>query len=157
MCIQVMAELMAMKKNNHALHKFADLLRQKKLRATPIRLSILEQLARSEQPLSIEELFAILGRTGRRNELDLATLYRNIKSFEEAGLVASIDLGTGRSFYEFKTGESHHHHHVICEGCQKIEHLEVCGIEPHIKMLEKMGYRRLRHKLEFSGLCRACG
>jgi Fur family ferric uptake transcriptional regulator len=133
------------------------LLREKKLRVTPIRRALLEKLAKTEQPLSIEELFAELSRTGKAKGLDLATLYRNVKSFEEAGLIAAIDLGTGRSFYEFRHGgDSHHHHHVICENCRKIEHLDVCGIEAHLRMLEKMGYKQVRHKLEFSGLCKAC-
>lgn len=145
-----------MKRPDGLFQKFESLLRGKNLRVTPIRLAILERLARSEQPLSIEELFSIASQSGRKRGFDLATLYRNVKAFEEAGLVSSIDLGTGRSFYEFKSEESHHHHHVICEGCQKIEHLEVCGLELHLKMLEKMGYKRLRHKLEFSGVCKAC-
>jgi Fe2+ or Zn2+ uptake regulation protein len=150
-----------MKKPEAKIHReprqIFDLLRAKKLRVTPIRRAILERLAQSEQPLSIEDIFSFVGRPGRRLGFDLATLYRNMKSFEEAGLVSVIDLGTGRSFYEFKGNHSHHHHHVICNGCQRIEHLEVCGIETHLKMLEKMGYKHLSHKLEFSGLCKACG
>ena len=146
-----------MAKNDESFRKVTDLLRANGLRATPIRKAILERLARSEQPLSIEDLFYLMSRSGRKQGLDLATLYRNVKSFEEAGLITAIDLGIGRSFYEFKGNHTNHHHHVICNGCQKIEHLEVCGIEPHLKMLEKMGYKHLSHKLEFSGLCKACG
>lgn len=136
---------------------FIDLLRTKKLRVTPIRRAILEKLSKSEQPLSIDEIFSDLSRSSAVRGLDLATLYRNVKSFEETGLIAAIDLGTGRNFYEFRHGgDSHHHHHVICESCQKIEHIDVCGIEAHLRMLEKMGYKQVSHKLEFSGLCKAC-
>lgn len=88
---------------------------------------------------------------------DLATLYRNMKSFEDAGLIDTLDLGTGRRFVERLQTKMSHHHHVICESCHKIEPVDVCGIEAHVRLLEKMGYRKLRHRLEFSGLCKACG
>lgn len=135
---------------------FEKMLRAQALRITPARLQILNILARAAQPLSAEELYAQVRRS-RNARADLATLYRNVKTFEEKGLISPIDLGTGRTFYELKSARPHHHHHVICEGCQKIEHLDVCGIEPHLKALAKMGYKKVHHKLEFSGICKTCG
>lgn len=139
---------------------FGRILRDKKLRSTPIRRRILEALALSEQPQSAEELYTQLQKKAPRSErLDLVTLYRNLSAFTETGLAISIDLGMGKIFYEFAgdgADHNHHHHHIVCFKCRKIEHLHVCGLEAHFKMLETMGYSKLEHKLEFSGLCKAC-
>lgn len=145
-----------MARNTTDLTDFAAQLRQKNLRATPIRQTMLKILSGSQQPLAIGEIQAALLKH-RFTQFDIATLYRNVITFKKAGLVTSVDVGAGREFYEYVSpSTAHHHHHVICESCRRIEHLDVCGIEPHLKMLEKMGYQRLQHRLEFSGLCRNC-
>jgi|SRR5665213_1331715 len=141
----------------HETMKFVNLLRAKKLRVTPIRQAILHVLAQSSQPLSVEDICSAVKKRNRNDSFDLATLYRNMKSFEETELVLAIDLGMGRVYYEFQGEDrSYHHHHIVCEKCGQIEHLEVCGLEAHAKMLETMGYKNIRHKLEFTGLCKAC-
>jgi Fe2+ or Zn2+ uptake regulation protein len=98
-----------------------------------------------------------MSRLRGKKQYDIVTIYRNMSAFVSAGLVGDVDLGTGKVLYEFKGEDGGHHHHVICESCLKIEPLDVCGLEPHIKMLQKMGYKRLSHRLQFSGLCKACG
>lgn len=135
--------------------RFSQILKDRGLRATPSRISTLKVLAQSHQPLSVEELHSRLsGRS--KSHADLATVYRNVKTFAEAGVINVMELGTGRKFVELRENSSAHHHHIICESCHKIEPVDVCGIDAHMRLLEKMGYRRLRHRLEFSGLCRNC-
>lgn len=128
---------------------FTKLLKAKNLRATPSRLRILETLDQSEQPLSAEDL------SSKLSKFDLVTLYRNLNCFVENGVVAPVELGLGKVLFEI-LNEGHHHHHIICKECKKIAHLEVCGMEPHIKMLEAMGYQKISHRLEFYGLCQNC-
>lgn len=137
--------------------KLKDILHEKDLRSTPTRLAILECLQKSDQPISVDGIFESLKKSKIRKNFDLVTLYRSVKTFEDAGVVMAVNLGFGKILYEYVKDEySHHHHHIVCESCKKIEHLEVCGLDVHFKMLEGMGYRRLKHNLEFFGICSAC-
>lgn len=142
--------------------RLSELLRGSGLRSTPLRRALLRVLMAADQPRSIEDLQRELarvvrsGQTQKKASIDVVTLYRNVKSFEDAGLVLKVEIGTGRSLYEFAGRPSKHRHHVICVDCEKIEYLDVCGLEPHLKILEGRGYRQLRHRLQFSGVCADC-
>lgn len=139
-----------------------EVLRSRGLRATPLRIVLLQVLRGASQPHSIETLHQETRRAMKnqrvqsRGSFDLVTLYRNINSFEQVGFVSKVEIGTGRSLYEFVTPVQAHRHHVICTDCEKIEYLDVCGLEPHLKILEERGYRKLRHRLQFSGICSKC-
>ena len=132
-----------------------DLIKAKGLRSTFTRRVILAHLAKAKQPLAVDQLLSTLNKP-KRAKFDVVTLYRNMKAFEEVGLISAIDLGRGKVFYEFTQKHPHHHHHIVCERCHVIRHLDVCGLDAHFKMLEGLGYKKVKHKLEFSGLCRAC-
>ncbi|NUM88418.1 MAG: transcriptional repressor [Bdellovibrionales bacterium] len=135
--------------------KEAEQLRKAGLRATPTRGRILRALIRAEQPLSAEQLLRHL-QTSARKEFDLVTIYRNLAAFTEAGLAGAVDLGTGKTLYEYMGRHRHHHHHVVCRVCETIEHVDVCGIGSQLKKLARMGYTQLSHRLEFFGTCRRC-
>lgn len=126
------------------------------LKSTPTRRALLALLAKSSQPLSVDDLAECLKKSPERRNFDVVTVYRTLKSFEKADLVNPVDLGLGKIFYELSSKHAHHHHHVICTVCHKIEHLEVCGLDLHVKILEGMGYRNLQHRLEFTGVCSRC-
>lgn len=125
------------------------------LRATRPRLLILKELRGADQPLSAEQIFRKLHRA-RRGDFDLVTVYRNLTAFCESGLAAAVDVGIGRTLYEFTGDHKHHHHHVVCRQCHTIEHISVCGIDTQVRQLMRMGYRELTHRLEFFGVCRDC-
>ncbi len=137
-------------KNNYELD-----LQRVGLKSTPTRRALLALLAKSPQPLTVDDLVEGLKKSAERRKYDVVTVYRTLKSFEKAGLVNTVDLGLGKIFYELCSNRAHHHH-VICTICHRIEHLEVCGLELHVKMLESMGYRGLQHRLEFTGVCARC-
>lgn len=81
------------------------------LKATPGRVSLLEQLHNAKEPLSYEDLKASLS-------IDKATFYRNMASFEEKEIVSGFEFPDKRRYYEYKRDD---HSHFICLECGKVE------------------------------------
>jgi len=113
---------------------------------------VLEHLVIHHGPFSAKELHSAL----KRRELDAVTTYRCLAAFEEVGLVRRCDFGDGIARYEFSEKTGHHHHHVICVDCKKIEVLDHCGLGKLEKQVASLGYTQVRHVLEFLGRCGAC-
>jgi Fe2+ or Zn2+ uptake regulation protein len=73
-------------KHEHAHFDWSQKLRKAGLKATPIRLGILEVLSKGHKMLSIQEIFSAL----KQEKVDLATVYRCVRKFEKAGLIDSV-------------------------------------------------------------------
>ena len=57
-------------------------------------------------------------------DLDLATVYRNLSLFKNEGLIKEHKINTEKeSFYEFSSNNSHHH--VVCEACSEVIHVDL--------------------------------
>src|SRR5690349_9443073 len=88
------------------------------LKVTLPRLKILEILERSpDHHLSAEDIYKVLMESGE--EIGLATVYRVLTQFEEAGLVARHNFEGGQSVFELDHGE--HHDHLVCVKCGRVE------------------------------------
>lgn len=122
-----------------------------KLKCTKPREIVLGYLSENHGPFSAKEIHAAL----KRKDLDSVTVYRCLSAFEESGLVRRSDFGDGIARYEFGH-DHHHHHHIRCTKCLKIQELESCALSKLENQLREMGYSKIRHMLEFSGLCQAC-
>lgn len=82
------------------------------LKVTFPRLKILDVFRNSPQRhLSAEDIYRMLMADGV--EIGLATVYRVLTQFEQAGLLKRSLLGTNRSVYEMNDGERHHGH-LVC-------------------------------------------
>lgn len=121
----------------------------KGLRMTGQRRTIADVLEASQDHPDVEELYA------RASALDanisIATVYRTVKLFEEAGILERVDFGDGRARYE--DAERDHHDHLIDMNSGEV--IEFC--DPEIEALqeriaEKLGYRLKGHKLELYGV-----
>jgi Fur family ferric uptake transcriptional regulator len=122
------------------------------LKRTKPRETLLRYLAENHGPFSAKDLHEALGRRG----LDAVTTYRCLAAFEKARLVARCDFGDGIARYEFSDGPEHHHHHVVCVGCRKVEKIDDCQLLRLEDKVRGLGYSEVRHVLEFTGLCRSC-
>ncbi len=132
-------------------------LRSKGMKATPTRLKILNLLANSKRPLAAKEIFNRLGAAPGQGRFDTVTVYRNLSLFEKAALIASIQLKDGGLAFELTVGgNDHHHHHFVCEDCGTIEHIDLCGLDIPTRTLERRGYKKIHHRLEFFGICPKC-
>ena len=86
--------------------------------------------------------------------ISLATVYKNIHAFLEAGLLREVSLHHGRLRLESNPAE---HHHLVCVRCKAILDLDEDVVEPvHLRRKPPAGYRILRYSVEFRGLCPAC-
>lgn len=128
-----------------------QLLQEKNLSLTLPRKLILTLLMKDHGPYSAEEIYKKLPK----NSCDLATVYRALKQFVEVGLVNTSYLENFTMHYEFNDPR-HHHHHIVCKICRKIESLHDCLMEKIHTNLEKKGYKDIQHRLEFFGICEDC-
>lgn len=82
------------------------------------------------------------------------TIYRNLKEFEDAGMVEQRIQG-GQGVVKYQCDFQHsHHHHFICENCGKVEEVDDCPMDRFQAALP--GYKINTHRFEIYGLCADC-
>jgi Fur family ferric uptake transcriptional regulator len=130
-----------------------EILHTQSLKATPIRIALLETLSEIKIPHTIENLQKLL----KKRSGDIATLYRSLALFTEAGIVKKIPIETGVYSYELTRGR-HHNHHVICSSCGIIESIPFCIKNIHLSAVKKSKIFRVisHHTVAFSGTCKKC-
>lgn len=101
----------------HSRMEHLDKLKHTGLKVTLPRMKVLELFQRTEQRhLSAEEVYRKLVELGI--DLGLATVYRVLAQFEQAGILKKSQLGAGRAVYELCDGEPHHGHLVSLDDGQ---------------------------------------
>ncbi len=122
---------------------------EKGLRITEQRKVIARVLSEAEDHPDVEALHA------RSSAIDpgisIATVYRTVRLFEEAGILDRHDFGDGRARYE-AAPEAHHDHLINVETGQVIEF-----VDPELESLqkqiaEKLGFRLVDHRMELYGV-----
>ncbi|KIC44589.1 Fur family transcriptional regulator [Ruegeria sp. ANG-S4] len=121
----------------------------KGLRMTGQRRTIAHVLQQSEDHPDVEELYA--RASAEDSGISIATVYRTVKLFEEAGILERHEFGDGRARYE--DAERDHHDHLI--DVQSGEVIEF--VDPEIEALQekiaaKLGYKLKGHRLELYGV-----
>ena len=119
---------------------------------TPARSAITEFLAKSDSPVDVEQVIKYL--RSKNLNTNKVTVYRNIESMLNNGLVNRLEFGEGKYRYEL---QKDHHHHLICTNCGQIEDISgdfFQGFDKDIK--ERKGFLVKYHTLEFFGLCQNC-
>lgn len=144
------------KKHKHnnidfTIEEFKIILNSRSQRITAPRLEILGILKSNHNPLTISEIHTKL----KNKKIDLATVYRTINLFTELNIVYEIDFKDEFKRYEL-VYDRHHHHHIVCRKCKRVENVEACVLEELEKLLNKKGYTEISHSLEFFGVCENC-
>ena len=121
----------------------------KGLRMTGQRRIIAQVLEDSRDHPDVEELYA------RASSLDagisIATVYRTVKLFEEAGILERLEFGDGRARYE--DAERDHHDHLIdIHSGEVIEFVDPEIEALQVKIAAKLGYDLRGHRLELYGV-----
>ena len=124
------------------------------LKITLPRRKILEIMEKTKQHhMSAEDIYRILLESGE--EIGLATVYRVLTQFEEAGLVVRRHFEGGQSVFELDLGE--HHDHLVCVKCGRVEEFVDEVIEKRQEEIAKQaGYTITDHSLNIYGICPAC-
>ena len=129
-------------------------LKQAGLKATLPRIKILNLLEDSDvRHVSAEDVYKTLLESGE--DLSLATVYRVLTQFEQAGLVSRHHFEGGHSVFELNEGG--HHDHILCVKCGKVDEFMDSVIEERQKKIaEEKGYNMTDHSLYIFGVCTDC-
>ena len=124
------------------------------LKITLPRVKVLQALHDTDdRHLSAEDVYKLLLESGE--EVGLATVYRVLTQFESAGLVARHHFEGGHSVFEL--AQEHHHDHIVCLSCGKVEEFHDGLIEQRQRDLaERMGYVLKNHSHYLYGVCSDC-
>ena len=122
---------------------------QKSLRMTSKRKIIAQVLEDTADHPDVEELYT------RASKIDptisIATVYRTVKLFDEAGILDKLEFGDGRARYE--DAERDHHDHLIDINSGSVIEFVDSDIEKlQEKIANKLGYKLMGHKLELYGV-----
>jgi Fur family ferric uptake transcriptional regulator len=121
----------------------------KGLRMTDQRRIVARVIGEAEDHPDVEELYARSAAVDPK--ISLATVYRTVKLFEEAGILDKLEFGDGRARYE--DAERDHHDHLIDVNTGAV----IEFIDPEIEALQeriaaRLGYRLIGHRLELLGV-----
>ena len=107
----------------------------------------------AEEHLSAEDVYRILLEEGV--EIGVATIYRVLTQFEQAGILQRHHFETGKAVYELDKGD--HHDHIVCVKCGEVTEFHNPEIEAlQDKIAEENGYRIVDHALYMYGVCSSC-
>lgn len=125
------------------------------LKATLPRLKILEIFQRNAQQgrarhMSAEDVYRAL--LAERLDIGLATVYRVLTQFEQAGLLSRSNFEAGHSVFELNEGT--HHDHLVCLDCGRVEEFVDAEIEKRQrKIAASRGFQLQEHALSLYGVC----
>lgn len=129
-----------------------ELLKDNGIKLTKQRMSILQILIDTNQPLDAEGIYERL-----RENLEgcnLSTVYRNMELLVNLNLV--IESTMGQKAY-FSLNQHEHAHYVQCLSCKQVVQVDGCPFEQYERQLaEKLGFKMLGHRVELFGICKKC-
>lgn len=125
------------------------LCQERGLRITDQRKVIAKVLSDSDDHPDVEKVHERASAID--SGISIATVYRTVRLFEEAGILDRHDFGDGRARYE-AAPEAHHDHLIDVETGKVLEF-----VDPELEALqkqiaEKMGYRLVDHRMELYGV-----
>ncbi|MFZ1181535.1 MAG: ferric iron uptake transcriptional regulator [Herbaspirillum sp.] len=124
------------------------------LKATLPRLKILEIFQNTAiRHLSAEDVYRTL--LADNMDVGLATVYRVLTQFEQAGLLRRNHFEQGKAVFELNPGS--HHDHLVCLDCGKVEEFFDAEIERRqVNIAQEHGFEIADHALALYGHCRDC-
>ena len=127
------------------------------LKVTLPRLKILElfqnSVANGERHLSADDVYRVL--MGEQMDIGLATVYRVLTQFEQAGILVRRNFESGKALYELNEGEPHDH--LLCLSCGKVEEFSDAQIEVRQREIAaQYGYELIERAMSLYGLCADC-
>ncbi|NYE63244.1 Fur family ferric uptake transcriptional regulator [Duganella sp. 1224] len=121
------------------------------LKATLPRIKILDIFQNSEvRHLTAEDVYKIL--LADNMDVGLATVYRVLTQFEQAGLLNRNHFETGKAIFELNAGS--HHDHLVCVDCGRVEEFFDEAIEERQNAIAaERGFKIAEHALAIYGNC----
>ncbi len=128
-----------------------DELKNTGLKATLPRLKILDVFQKGAQRhMTAEDVFRVL--LEERSDIGLATVYRVLTQFEQAGILSRSHFESGKAVYELNEGT--HHDHMVCLDCGRVEEFYDAEIEKRQNAVAKSkGFEIADHALSLYAHC----
>jgi Fur family transcriptional regulator, ferric uptake regulator len=127
-------------------------LREAGLRPTRQRLTVLAAMRGREGSITAQDLHAELRQAGE--PIGLTTIYRTLASLTDAGL---LDTFTREGEQAFRLCGDAHHHHLVCETCNRVEEITAEEVERWVsEVAEHRGFTVTGHRADIFGVCAAC-
>lgn len=131
------------------MHRIEQRCLEKGLRMTEQRRVIAQVLSRATDHPDVEELYRRASAID--SKISIATVYRTVRLFEEAGILERHDFRDGRSRYE--EVPEHHHDHLIDVTSGRVVEFRSDEIERlQAQIAEKLGFKLVDHRLELYGV-----
>ncbi len=129
----------------------ADDLKSSGLKATLPRIKILDVFRHTERRhMTAEDVYRAL--LGEGADIGLATVYRVLMQFEQAGLLTRSNFESGKAVYELNEGQ--HHDHLVCLDCGRVEEFMDPEIEQRQRAIaETHGFALQEHSLALYARC----
>ncbi|SEQ47920.1 peroxide-responsive transcriptional repressor PerR [Piscibacillus halophilus] len=122
------------------------------VRITPQRHAVLEYLMQTMTHPTADDIYKAL--EGKFPNMSVATVYNNLRVFQEIGLVRELTYGDSSSRFDCNTTE---HYHVICDSCGKIVDFHYPSLDEVEQLAEQVtGFNVSRHRMEVYGKCEDC-
>ena len=121
----------------------------KGLRITEQRRVIARVLSDADDHPDVEELYA--RASGRDPNISIATVYRTVKLFEDAGIIQAHDFRDGRARYE-EVPDEHHDHLINVKSGEVVEFHSEEIERLQVEIAKKLGFKLVDHRLELYGI-----
>ena len=125
--------------------------KQKGVKLTDQRKLIAQTLSNSHDHPNVDELYKRVSKID--SKISIATVYRTVKLFEEAGILTKHDFKGEKARYE-ELPDSHHDHLIDVQSGEIVEFVDEEIEKLQKKVAEKLGYQLVDHKLELYGVKR---
>lgn len=147
-----MVYILGMLKNKTLPENFRESLKKNNLKNTPTRMAILETFCKNDKPITADFIYQKL-----KKDINEATVYRTLSSFEKCGILKKVDLRREAICFELN---NNHHHHLVCMKCGRIEDFkENKEIERILEQIVEKStkFKNIKeHSLELFGFCKVC-
>jgi Fur family transcriptional regulator, ferric uptake regulator len=131
------------------LDRIEKLCATKGMRMTDQRRVVARVLSASHDHPDVEELYRRAAALDPH--ISIATVYRTVRLFEDAGIIARLDFRDGRSRYEEAPG-THHDHLIDMRSGQVVEFMDEEIERLQALIAKRLGYRLVDHRLELYGV-----
>lgn len=136
------------------IEKLKKILHKEGLRFTNQRKAVWNEIISSDEHRNADEIYMAIRQNGVL--VSRATVYRTIDVLVKNNMVRKLDVGVGPSKFEHKM-DTHHHDHIICIQCGRIEEFMVHKIEDlQDSVAKEYEFKLVRHIHQLFGICKDC-
>ena len=132
---------------------YLEKLKEGGFKLTPRRQAIIELFVGGKSHLTPEEVWERLKK--QFDQCGLPSVYRNLESLVECGILTRIQQFDRKKHYGLCSAAhgDHHHHHITCIKCGKVDEIKDCAINDSKKI---KGYKIVSHFMQVNGICAGC-